>query len=255
MEAKTLGFIGGGRITGIFLQAFKNRNMKFKQIVVFDTNSDVSGKLKQKFPETEISTLEEAASQDYIFIALHPPVIMETLDRMSNVVTDKSVVISLAPKIKMDVIAGKLKTNRIARLIPNATSVINKGFNPVSFISGMPQSEKVDIINLLSDLGEIFEVPENKLEPYAIVSAMAPTYFWFQWKTLSEIGINIGMDKEEAETAVYKTMIAALDTFYKSGMAPENVFDLIPVKPIADNENQIKEFYMTKLNGLYDKIK
>lgn len=255
MKTKTLGFIGGGRITRIFLQAFSNLNISFDKIVVFEINSEVSGKLKQKFPEAEISTLEAAASQDCVFIALHPPVIMETLDRMSNVVTDKSVVISLAPKIKMDVIAGKLKTNRIARLIPNATSVINKGFNPVSFISGMPQSEKVDIINLLSDLGEIFEVPENKLEPYAIVSAMAPTYFWFQWKTLSEIGINIGMDKEEAETAVYKTMIAALDTFYKSGMAPENVFDLIPVKPIADHENQIKEFYMTKLNGLYDKIK
>lgn len=119
----------------------------------------------------------------------------------------------------------------------------------------MSESEKTDVVNLLKDLGDIFEVPEPKLEAYAIVSAMAPTYFWFQWKTLSDIGINIGMDKEEAETAVYKTMIAALDTFYKSGMAPENVFDLIPVKPIGEHEDQIKEFYMTKLNGLYDKIK
>lgn len=75
----------------------------------------------QKFPLVEISTAEEAASQDYVFIALHPPAIMQTLDIISNVVTDKSVVISLAPKIKLDTIAGKLKTKKIARLIPNAT--------------------------------------------------------------------------------------------------------------------------------------
>jgi hypothetical protein len=53
----------------------------------------------------------------------------------------------------------------------------------------MPQSEKVDIINLLSDLGEIFEVPENKLEPYAIVSAMVLLISGFSGRTLSEIGI------------------------------------------------------------------
>ena len=33
-----------------------------------------------------------------------------------------------------------------------------------------------------------FEVQEEKLESYAIMSAMLPTYFWFQWKALEEIG-------------------------------------------------------------------
>ena len=41
MENKTLGFIGAGRITRIILQAFKNRNASFKQIVVIDARPSI----------------------------------------------------------------------------------------------------------------------------------------------------------------------------------------------------------------------
>jgi pyrroline-5-carboxylate reductase len=254
MKTKSLGFIGGGRITKIFLQAFKNKNIGFKKIVVFDTNSDTTGKLKVLFPQIEIATVEQCSAQDLVFIALHPPVIMETLEKVAPYVSDKSVVISLAPKVKMTGITGKLKTNKIFRLIPNATSVINNGYNPVSFSGDVSQSEKSEILELLSILGKTFEVPEQKLEAYAIVSAMAPTYFWFQWKKLCDIGEEIGLDKDEARQTVYETMIAAANTLFKSGITDQDVFDLIPVKPIGENEKEIEDIFDQKLKGLYSKL-
>lgn len=254
MKTKSLGFIGGGRITKIFLQAFTNKNIGFKKIVVFDTNSDTTGKLSALFPQIEISNIELCSAQDVVFIALHPPVILETLDRVAPYVTDKSTVVSLAPKVKMTGIAGKLKTNKIVRLIPNATSVINNGFNPVSFSGDLSPSEKSEMLELLGILGKTFEVPEHKLEAYAIVSAMAPTYFWFQWKKLCDIGEEIGMDKEEARHTVYETMIAAANTLFKSGITDEDVFDLIPVKPMGENEKEIENIFDQKLKGLYGKL-
>ena len=254
MNTKSLGFIGGGRITKIFLQAFKNKNIGFKKIVVFDANTEPTGKLKQKFPQIQISGLEQCAAQDVIFIALHPPVIIETLEKISAYVSDQAIVISLAPKIKMAGIRGKLKTNKIIRLIPNATSVINNGYNPVCFSDDISQSEKSDMLEILSILGKTFEVAEVKMEAYAIVSAMAPTYFWFQWKKLCEIGAEIGMDKEEARQTVYETMIAAANTMFTSGITDEDVFDLIPVKPIGDNEKEIENIFDQKLKGLYSKL-
>ena len=42
---------------------------------------------------------------------------------------------------------------------------------------------------------------------------------------------------------------------YKSGLTPQEVMDLIPVKPIGEHEAQITEIYNTKLIGLFEKIK
>jgi pyrroline-5-carboxylate reductase len=255
MKTKSLGFIGGGRITKIFLQAFKNKKVEFRKIVVFDTNPEITGKLKQLFPQIEISGVEQCASQDVVFIALHPPVIAETLEKIDPYVSSKSFVISLAPKITIETIIGKLKTtSKIARLIPNATSVINEGYNPVCFSGGTSQQEKVEIHEMLNTLGKTFEVPEHKLEGYAIISAMAPTYFWFQWKKLRDIGEEIGLTKDESDQTVYQTMISALNTLFRSGLTDQDVFDLIPVKPMGENETEIINMFDQKLKGLYNKL-
>ncbi|HRT90759.1 MAG TPA: hypothetical protein P5257_11655, partial [Bacteroidales bacterium] len=89
----------------------------------------------------------------------------------------------------------------------------------------------------------------------AIMSAMLPTYFWFQWRELGEIGLKTGLTKDESEQAIYQSVVAGLDLFYKSGLAPAEVIDLIPVKPIGEHEGQIAEIYTSKLLGLFEKIK
>jgi pyrroline-5-carboxylate reductase len=256
MKLHSAGFIGGGRITRILLQAFSNRNVKFSNIVVNDINNDVTAKLKSIYPFIQTGSASVAASQDIVFISLHPPVIMDTLELIRKDVRNDAVVISLAPKISIARITSKLESvKKIARLIPNATSYINDGYNPVCFSQGFEKESKDSIMELLRNLGHTFEVGEEKLESYAIVSAMLPTYFWFQWKYMEEIGVKTGLTESEAEEAVHQTLLAAINLMYTSELKPEEVIDLIPVKPIGEHESQISDIYKTRLLGLFEKIK
>jgi pyrroline-5-carboxylate reductase len=253
---QSIGFIGGGRITRILLQAFSNKNVNFSKVVVADINNEVVSKLKSTYPFIMVENSSAAATQDIVFISLHPPVIMDTLELIKNDVRSEAMVISLAPKINIGKISSKLgQVKNIARLIPNATSYINDGYNPVCFSSGFEKEKKDLVLDLLKNLGHTFEVAEEKLESYAIVSAMLPTYFWFQWNYLVEIGANIGLTKKESENAVHQTLIAALNLMYTSELTPAQVIDLIPVKPIGEHEPQITEIYKTTLLGLFEKIK
>lgn len=252
----SIGFIGGGRVTKILLQGFKNKNVRFGRVVVTDPNQEVISNLKKQFPEVESSDAKGAAGQDIVFIALHPPVVMDTLDLVKNDVRAEAIVISLAPKINLPKVSMKLAhVKNLARLIPNATSYINEGYNPVTFTAGFDPLQKKEVMDLLSSLGTTFEVTEEKLESYAIMSAMLPTYFWFQWRELAEIGGKIGLTEEESKKSIFETIIASLDLMYKSGLSASEVIDLIPVKPIGEHEPQIAEIYKTKLLGLFEKIK
>jgi pyrroline-5-carboxylate reductase len=252
----TIGFIGGGRVTKILLQGFKNKNVEFEKVLVTDTNPEVLANLKKQFPEIESTDAKSAASQDIVFIALHPPMVMDTLELIKGVVETEAVVVSLAPKINLSKLSMKLShVKNVARLIPNATSFINEGYNPVTFAAGFDPAEKQVILDLMKVLGHTFEVSEEKLESYAIMSAMLPTYFWFQWRELAEIGSKIGLTDEESKKSIYETIIASLDLMYKTDLTPAQVIDLIPVRPIGEHEPQIAEIYKTKLLGLFEKIK
>jgi pyrroline-5-carboxylate reductase len=243
----TIGFIGGGRITKIFLQGFKNAGLEFESVKVFEPNGETLEKLTAVFPQIEkAEDLAAAASQQIVFLAVHPPVMMETLQNIKDSVNKNSVVISLAPKITLE---------KMASVLPTKTSFINEGFNPVSFYPGFEGKEQKTVFKLLKILGKTIVTEESKLEAYAIVSAMLPTYFWFQWNEMEEIALEMGLTAEEAKTAVRQTLKKALKLYYKSDLTPAEVMDLIPVKPIGENEAEIKTILNTKLLGLFAKIK
>jgi pyrroline-5-carboxylate reductase len=46
----------------------------------------------------------------------------------------------------------------------------------------------------------------------------------------------------------------SLRTIESAAFTPDEVVDLIPVRPIGDGEAAIRELYRTKLGGLYGKL-
>jgi pyrroline-5-carboxylate reductase len=256
MKTISVGFIGGGRITKILLQGFKNKSLVFESTKVFEPNIEVFEALKLLFPQIEnAQNLETAASQQFVIIAVHPPVVVEILREIKYFISEKTVVISLAPKITLEKMASILPTKRLARIIPNATSYINKGYNPISFYPGMEKPMKKQIKKLFKPLGKIFETEEIKLESYAIASAMLPTYFWFQWLEVERIAIETGLTVGEAREAVKSTLKRAVKLYYNSGLTPAEIMDLIPVKPIGSDETEIADILDTRLIALFGKIK
>jgi pyrroline-5-carboxylate reductase len=252
----TAGFIGGGRITRIFLKGFSDAKVQFEKVVVFEPDAETARSLREQFPWIELAdSPQSAAKQNFVFLAVHPPMMMETLQNIKEAVGKDSVVISLAPKITLEKMAAVLPAKNLVRMIPNATSFINEGFNPVTFHIEMDEEKKQQCLKILKKLGKTFETEESKLEGYAINSAMLPTYFWFQWQELEKIATETGLSAEEARKSVASTLKKAWKLYYKSGLTPEQAMDLIPVKPISENEPEIKNILNTKLLGLFNKIK
>lgn len=256
MRTKSIGFIGGGRITKIFLHGLKKQSVEFNSITVCDTNNETLNKLKKDFPFIETSmSAPDAASKEVVFIALHPPVIGETILKLKDVVDKNAIIISLAPKFSIQKLTELLGTQRIIRMIPNATSYANLGYNPVCFSDAIDKPERNSILEVLRTLGNTFETEESKLEAYAIASAMLPTYFWFQWNEMEHISEKMGLTKSESCEAIYETLKASLELMYNRNLNYTEVTDLIPVKPIGEHEAEIKEILNTKLLGLFEKIK
>jgi pyrroline-5-carboxylate reductase len=84
---------------------------------------------------------------------------------------------------------------------------------------------------------------------------MGPTYFWFQFYELEELGMSFGMTQEEVKECLVKMVKGTLKTMTDSDLSPSEVMDLIPVKPIGEEEATIRNMYRTKLQGLYNKLK
>jgi pyrroline-5-carboxylate reductase len=253
----SFGFIGGGRVTRIILEGLKRKNALPEEIHVSDLNKDVLDKLQNEYPFIKIYNSNEIpASQDFVFVSLHPPVFKETMEKVKEHIKEGSIILSLAPKLSIEKITLILGGyDKIARINPNAASYVNSGYNPVSFSPSLSREEKDRIKNIFSLLGEFPEVEEKNIEAYAIISAMGPTYFWYQLYELKDLAVSFGLSEKEAQDAIKNMMHGAVKTMFESGMESKDVMDLVPVKPLSDEEENIKNIYRSKLKPLFEKLK
>ena len=255
---KSIGFIGGGRIARIILSGLERKEQWPGKVIVSDANADVLKDLKKRFPKIEAAggDPKKPAAADVVFLALHPPAIMGILGEMKSKLHRDTIVVSLAPKVSISQISGGLDGfSRIVRMIPNAPAVVNEGFNPLVFSATFSKDEKKKLRTWFNVLGDCPEVAEENLEAYAILTAMGPTYFWFQLYELEELGKTFGMTPKEVKESLAKMLKGTLKTMTDSGLSPSEVMDLVPVKPLGEEEANIRNMYRTKLQGLYSKLK
>lgn len=254
----TIYCIGAGRVTRIILEGLKKKNHSPNRIIVHDTNSETLKNLATFYPEIETKTEIDMiiGEADFIFIGLHPPAVSGVIQKITSFLNEKNTIVSLAPKVKGETLKNLIGKNcPIIRMIPNAPSYVNTGYNPVWYADTCPASIRKKFSDLMGPLGEMPEVPEQNLEAYAIITAMGPTYLWFQLSELTRLGESFGLSYEDATRAVVSMTIGAVKTMQESGLNSANVMDLIPVKPMAEHEETIQGMYTTSLTGMYERLK
>lgn len=256
-EKLTFGFIGSGRITCFLLKALAEKNALPEKIIVSDPDAAARARAHAISAE-RIKTFAEnhlAAPADVVFLSVHPPVIKTVLEEIKTAIKKDALLISLAPVFTIDKLSALLGGfNRIVRMIPNAPSVIHQGYNPVVFGSGIHDDEKAVLMTLFKNWGQTPEVAEEKLEAYAIVTAMGPTYFWPQWAKLESLGKSFGLSDAELKAGMAAMLSGAVALMYQSELAPDQVMDLIPVYPMKDHEAKISGLFEAALVPLHQKL-
>lgn len=254
----SLGFIGGGRITRIILEGFRRKGKEFAEIVVSDVSEEALARIRAISPRarTVLGNNRSPAACDLVFLALHPPACGAALEEIKGTLKPDAVLISLAPKVTSARILEKLGGfMRVCRMIPNAPSIVGAGYNPITYPPALGNQEGAAISEILATLGECPEVPEKDLEAYAILAAMGPTYFWFQWEELELLGAGFGLSGEDARKALAGMVDGAAKAYFRSELPTGEVMDLVPVKPMKDDEEDIRSKYRSRLKPLYERLK
>jgi pyrroline-5-carboxylate reductase len=251
----TVGFVGGGRVTRILAGGWARAGTLPGRMLVFDPNGDALDAVQALVPAVERAPADVVATADVVFVALHPPALAEAVLAVAPHLRPGAIVVSLAPKVTLAALAQMAGTPRVARMIPNAPSIIGRGYNPVSYGPGLDQDARARLAELFRPWGQAPEVPEEQLEGYAILTGMGPTYFWYQWQALRELAAEFGLPAKDADAALRAMVDGSMATLLAGGLAPAATMDLVPVKPLAEMEPMLMQAYRSVLPALHAKIR
>ena len=252
----TIGFLGGGRITAIFLSAWEAKGIELGKVIVSDSDPAVLERLQAAHPGIE-TTLDnqDPVRQDVVFLALHPPVMKTLLPTVAQSLSPNSTVVSLAPVLDFASLRTGLNGHgRLVRMIPNAPALVGLGYNPMVFGPGATPEDHERVSGLFRALGECPLVPEGQLEAHAILTAMGPTYFWPQWQVLRELGQSFGLDGKTVDRGLAAMLHGAVTQMLERGYSFDEVMDTIPAKPLAEAQEALQAPFKEKLPALHAKL-
>jgi pyrroline-5-carboxylate reductase len=253
----TISFVGGGRVTWLLLQALKEKEALPQRIIVTDPNEQTLAKVRSIAPQLIECHAgnQKAIDVELIFLAVHPPAVPTVLQVLRGKLAPPTVMVSLVPTVTMATLSQQLAGfDRLVRMIPNAPSLIHQGYNPVAFAPQILAEEKAVLLGFFQKWGAAPEVDEKKLESYAILTGMGSTCFWFQWLELQRLGREFGISKPELSRALPAMLHGAAELLFHSELPVEQVMDLIPVHPLKDEANTIRQIIAGKLSALHRKL-
>lgn len=249
-----VGFVGGGRVARILIGGWRAANA-LTTLRVYEPADRAYEQLAEVSATVQRTTITDVAAADVVFFALHPPAVLEMLPVVRASLNPAAMVVSLAPRVPLSVLAAGLGIDRLARMIPNAPSIIGKGYNPLCFAGGTDAPSRKRFLQLASAWGEAPEVPEGDLEAYAVLTGMGPTYFWYQWEVLRELADEFGLARDVTDRAMQHMIAGAAATLLESGLPARAVMDLVPVRPLDGIEADVTAAYRDRLRALHAKIR
>jgi pyrroline-5-carboxylate reductase len=249
------GFVGGGRVARVLVGGWRAGHALPGTILVQEPADAAYEQLVQVAPMVQRSSLAEVAGADVVFLALHPPALAQALPSVAPLLAASTTVVSLAPRIPLGALVSGLGSANVARMIPNAPSIVGKGYNPVCFGPDVDADSRARLLRLAEPWGPSPEVPEAHLEAYAVLTGMGPTYYWFQWDLLRVLAGEFGLPPDATAAALQHMIAGAAATLLESGLPAGTVMDLVPIRPLEGIEAQVAEAYFANLRGVYAKIR
>ena len=251
----SIGFIGAGRVVRIMLGGWKRAGVQPRRVSVYDVSPEAVARLQADHPEVVAATLEQAAGEALVFAALHPPVMAELLPALVSHLAPGAVFCSLSPKLKLATLKEKLKGfDRLVRMNPNAPGMIGQGYNPVAFGDGLPADARRAFLERVAALGQSPVVPEKLQESYAVITAMGPTYFGFQFAEVEKLAGSFGMEADAAREALRAMLHGTVELLFASDVPRTQALDLVPVRPLAAQEAEITGMLQSQIGGIYAKL-
>ncbi len=199
------GFIGVGNMGGALVDAVCNNGT----VALFDIDQSKAIE-KSKTSGAINTTLENIASNSkYLFLGVKPNIIEKVAADIRTLITDETVIISMAAGTSVSKITAACGTSRVIRIMPNT---------PVSAASGMilyccgeavTDSDIDGFVSLLSNAGELDMIDEKLIDAASALSGCGPAFVYMFIDALADGAVKCGLPRDKALVYAKQTVFGS----------------------------------------------
>ncbi|HKU25581.1 MAG TPA: NAD(P)-binding domain-containing protein [Candidatus Sulfotelmatobacter sp.] len=216
--AKTVLFLGGGRITGALVRGLRLAGDE-RAIIVRDRHPEKLRALRRSCHVEVARELRSALERtEMLIVAVRPSSVREAIEEVrASQASLPQLCISLAAGIPLRSLRRWLGTPaRWVRAMPSPVCRIRKGLTPVSFDRNATKQDRSDVRTFFAQVGPVLDLPERQMD--AITAAHSPTHGYHALAALAAAVEASGLDRHTALAAAAHALCDGIEYWRQSGI-------------------------------------
>lgn len=229
----TVAIVGGGNMGGAIARALTQSTL-VKKVKVSDINENTLRSLQNFNNHIEVSTsnADIVKGADLVILAVKPWLVETVIDTFkAELDYSKQLFLSIAACVSFERLSQALASNgklpALFRMIPNTGIDVLQSVSSIAAYSNTTTEQQNELIQIFSELGKAFLVPESQINAMMALSSCGIAYAFRYIRAAVEGGVELGLYPETAKQVVMQTLRGAVDLLETNDSHPEMEIDKV----------------------------
>ena len=230
---KKVGVIGAGNMGQAMVGGILSSGMLKSSDVVVSSKDDESLKVfREGLSDWEIETTTDnsyvASNSEVIILAIKPIAFFKVLDDIKDVITDKTVLVSIAAGISIGQIEKYIgKPVKVFRAMPNIPAIVGCGMTAVCHNDLVNEFETEFVDAIFKSFGEIEFLPERLMDAVTATSGSSPAYVFMFIEAMADGAVLDGIPRRKAYRMAAQTVMGAAKMLLELDQHPGELKDMV----------------------------
>jgi pyrroline-5-carboxylate reductase len=199
-------------------------------------------------PDANVAAI---AGARIVLIGVKPAMVPDLLREIAPVLEPDAIVVSVAAGVTTATMEAIVPVV-VLRAMPNTPALVGRGVTGLSAGSRAAASDVALVRGLFETVGEVLEIPEDKIDALSTISGSGPAYVFYLIEELTRTAVSLGFSAGEAATMVNGTFLGAAELLVISGEDPGELRRRV-TSPKGTTERAIAELEAADLTSLFDR--
>lgn len=221
-----LAFLGAGNMAEAIARAIISRDVARASDLLA---SDPSESRRGLFAGLGITVTDDntaaARPASTIMLCCKPQKMTEVLASIKPVISEQTLIISIAAGISIDTIRTQLGLPhaRIVRVMPNTPLMVGQGMSAIAPGPGVGPAEVSTVRRIFEVAGKVIECDESMIDAVTAVSGSGPAYYFLLTEHLAKAAMELGFDAQTAQLLARQTALGSSLMLTQSPDSPEEL--------------------------------
>ncbi len=235
-----VGFIGAGNMGFAIMKGIAGSDFYFQnsndsdnsiKLFAFDVFEEQLKKLSEFGVQACKSETEIFEKCKYVFLAVKPQQLEDVITKISDKVSDETVIVSICAGITGEYIKSKTNQNaKVVLVMPNTPMLLGEGATALSKVEPCTDDEFKLVCDIFSQCGEIAVVTPDKMKEIIAINGSSPAFIYLYTKAFVDYAKSVGIDEDVAKSLFAKSLIGSAKMITDSGYSIDELIKMVSSK-------------------------